>query len=212
MPNSVRGQLATGVVAQQQQHPQQQRIIATTNNILTTGVGDAIVGTPTLTFPSLSSANEFMARFKMEPGIVTTSATIVSGVGTMPCSATTTSGGGGGTTNHMIISNSNSLVSTSGNQVTGIPSLSLGPIDCYEDMFKEITKKLYGEEGIPDVIDAGATTTTVSNQSIVLDQDLFRTDGTGLTFVTTTANGLPPGTIVLQKRVTDDKGRRLFKS
>lgn len=27
---------------------------------------------------------------------------------------------------------------------------SNAPIDCYEDMFKEITRKLYGEEGLPD--------------------------------------------------------------
>lgn len=32
---------------------------------------------------------------------------------------------------------------------TQIPS---NPMDCYEDMFKEITRKLYGEEGLPDLV------------------------------------------------------------
>ncbi|CAH2002690.1 unnamed protein product [Acanthoscelides obtectus] len=40
-------------------------------------------------------------------------------------------------------------------------SMTGSAIDCYEDMFKEITKKLYGEDGLPDISNnekAGCTT------------------------------------------------------
>ncbi|XP_017783831.1 PREDICTED: zinc finger protein 84-like [Nicrophorus vespilloides] len=32
-----------------------------------------------------------------------------------------------------------------------MPTMSGNAIDCYEDMFKEITRKLYGEDGLPDL-------------------------------------------------------------
>jgi len=45
--------------------------------------------------------------------------------------------------------------------------------------------------------------------SIIYDTDAFRTDTSGaITFVN--ANGLPPGTIVIQRRIPDDKGSRLL--
>jgi len=71
------------------------------------------------------------------------------------------------------------------------------PMDCpYEEVFKEITKKLYGEEEVTEevIYDAG---------------DAFRTDG--LTVVAAAPNGLPPGAIVVQRRIhQDDKGQLGF--
>lgn len=109
----------------------------------------------------------------------------------------------------------------------------LGTIDCYEDVFKEITKKLYGDDAtggvtIADVLDSSL----LGNQSIVYDtSDLFRQDvisqgtnnagalaqtnavnsggggGGGLAIVAAQgSNGLPPGTILVQRRLQDDKG------
>ena len=165
---------------------QQQRIV--TANLLPVDAGAAGVAstTTTRTFPSISSASEFMARLKMEPGLATTTATLqqqqtgASGAGGMIPASTSGPGGGGG---------------------------AGGSVDCYEDMFKVITKKLYGEEGLPEAIDAGAVGVGVgvggANQ-LVYDHDIFRSDG--LTLVTT-GNGLPPGTIVLQRRLQDDKGQ-----
>ena len=86
--------------------------------------------------------------------------------------------------------------------------LSLTSMDCYEDMFKEITKKLYGDDGLALISDTGDP----ASGSIVYDTDgTFRTDATGaLTLVTT--NGLPPGTIVVQRRLPDDKGKSIVST
>lgn len=110
----------------------------------------------------------------------------------------------------------------------------LGTIDCYEDVFKEITKKLYGDDAtggvtIADVLDSSL----MGNQSIVYDtSDLFRQDvitqgtnnagaltqnnavntgGGGLAIVAAQgSNGLPPGTILVQRRLQDDKGNEMI--
>lgn len=101
-------------------------------------------------------------------------------------------------------------------------------------MFKEITKKLYGDDAtggvtIADVLDSSL----MGNQSIVYDtSDLFRQDvitqgtnnagaltqnnavntgGGGLAIVAAQgSNGLPPGTILVQRRLQDDKGNEMI--
>jgi len=95
---------------------------------------------------------------------------------------------------------SNNVVVTSSAMGNNAQAINL---DCYEDMFKEITKKLYGtEDGLALMADATDPTAT---GSIIYDSDAFRTDPSGaITFVN--ANGLPPGTIVIQRRIQDDKG------
>ena len=154
-----------------------------TQTITVPGGGVAAVTIPAV---SVSSIPQWMARLKMESGVASTTASTNAGIVNSSAPGTTT-------------------VVTSGN-VGG--TLSLAQMDCYEDMFKEITKKLYGEEGLSEVIDSSG----VTHSNVLYDPDAFRTDatlttgpGTGLTLVTT-GNGLPQGTIVVQRRVQDDKG------
>jgi len=107
-----------------------------------------------------------------------------------------------------MLMNAGTLVAT-----TNTGTLSM---DSYEDVFKEITKKLYGEEGIPTTevtIDSSGVPT---GQNIVYEAADFRADGgnlvqqpsAALTLVTA-PNGLPPGTIFLQRRIQDDKGKKI---
>lgn len=56
-------------------------------------------------------------------------------------------------------------------------------MDSYEDMFKEITRKLYGEDGLPDIISneklSGVSTTSeirLSNMDYEVDSTVFKSD------------------------------------
>jgi hypothetical protein len=94
------------------------------------------------------------------------------------------------------------MVATGGGN-NNTQQLSLTSMDCYEDMFKEITKKLYGDDGLALINDTGDAS---GAGNIVYETDgTYRADvGGGLTLVN--ANGHPTGTIVVQRRLTDDKG------
>lgn len=73
----------------------------------------------------------------------------------------------------------------------------------------EITKKLYGDDqGFAELIDASGN---IQQANIIYDTDAFRTDlgGQGVTFLSAPNGTLPPGTIVLQRKICQDKdGKR----
>jgi len=125
-----------------------------------------------------------MTRLKVEPGVNVSNSGL-----------SLTSGG---------VNNNNNAAGTmvgTGGVNNNTQQLSLSSMDCYEDMFKEITKKLYGDDGLALISDPGDPT---GGGSLVYDPETFRTDASGaLTLVT--ANGLP-GTLLVQRRIQDDKG------
>lgn len=55
-------------------------------------------------------------------------------------------------------------------------------MDSYEDMFKEITRKLYGEDGLPDIISnekistSSASEIRLSNMDYEVDTNVFKSD------------------------------------
>ncbi len=70
----------------------------------------------------------------------------------------------------------------------------------------EITKKLYGDDqGFAELIDASGN---IQQANIIYDTDAFRNDlgSQGVTFLASGPNGtLPPGTILLQRKICPDK-------
>lgn len=153
-------------------------------------------GIATLSIPAGSTITsvpqQWVARLKMEHG--THNISVANAMNSVP-----------GTT----------TVAAPGN-VQGGATLSLSSMDSYEDVFKEITKKLYGDESLAEVIDGAGNISQPAN--IIYEGDGFRVDGSaltagagGMTLVTTGPNGLPPGTIVLQRRLhQDEKGIRIY--
>lgn len=175
-------------------------------------------GVATLTIPA-SSVPQWMTRMNMKMD------------GTAAGSGVSTNAiiGNLNVTNSTALQGPGTMVAVQG-QAPATPTLQgtqvLGTIDCYEDVFKEITKKLYGDESggvsIADVLDPNLLSSMTAAQPIVYDAaDLFRQDvvtstGTlstnptgGLAIVAAgpASNGLPAGTIVVQRRLQDDKGK-----
>jgi hypothetical protein len=80
-------------------------------------------------------------------------------------------------------------------------------------LYSEITKKLYGDDqGFAELIDA---TGNVQQANIIYDADTFRTDLSSqlgnVTFLAApNGTALPPGTIVLQRKLCQDKDGRLW--
>lgn len=77
-------------------------------------------------------------------------------------------------------------------------------MDSYEDMFKEITRKLYGEDGLPDIISTEKLNVSTSSEIRVssadyeVDSNVFKSDEhiTALGLAALMQNGFSSGTVL----------------
>lgn len=171
-----------------------------------------------MTLPA-SSVPQWMARFKVEPGAFSaaTGNTNIS-IGNLNVATTAAIQASGA----MLAA----PATVSSATLQGTPLL--GPADCYEDAFKEITKKLYGDDAaslaIAEVLDPSVISSVTAQQPILYETaDLFRHDvasagalasntagGLAIVAATPGGNGLPAGTILVQRRLQDEKGKLQF--
>jgi hypothetical protein len=145
-----------------------------------------------------SASQQWVTRLKVEPG----------------------TGAVSGSINHPAALTANSEIPSQGDtNIVQAPVHTQGTslsMECpYEEVFKEITKKLYGDEGLAEVIDGSGN---IHQANIIYESDAFRGETAGglpatggLTLVAG-PNGLPPGTIVLQRRLHQDEKGEMKKN
>lgn len=166
----------------------------------------------TLTIPA-SSVPQWMSRLKVDQGMALTT--------TAPIAASN-AGLLGNLTAASAIPGPASMVATTTPAAQGLQNTQIYGMECYDDVYKEITKKLYGDDvnGVAlDILDPSILSSLTATQPIVYDPgDLFQqsltstaalTQNTGGLAIVAAAptNGLPSGTFLVQRRLQDEKGR-----